>query len=419
MSDWRPNKLSFPLITTILILLDLSAVVLNGLIVHVIKRHKKMRIVAFLFIYCLSISDVMLGVVEMLRQSLLLYSFLNPDRVILTPKSTLPLLVSEFFLALSGRTIFIIAVDRCIHMKYLTRYSMIMTRFRARVIIFINIVFGIVVIIPVLVAQSKLSVWYSISVNVFHAAGTLMICVIYIRTYFSIKRRVATLQLDEGSHIAVKNTSDIRKQCKGKFSNIGNQRGCVNFERCNRIDTNEDNMRCNPSPIEKDNSCIEPKQGIAIRPMTAVASSSNTWCKNMEEKQRYLDFLKNLTVYPDNKARMGTEKPMERGQLTRNQELRNNIAEKSQRRKAKAELEFRKATWMILLSLVICYVPTFIINFYALATKDFLYTYLPISQISLLLNPSLNAFILILCSKDIKGYIKTFFIQCWNREMHI
>ena len=400
----------FEMPMTILILLDISAVIVNGVIAFVLKKHKKTRIVTFFFIYCLSISDVMVGAVSLVMHSFWLHWFLSPYK-----EGLMPVVISGVFfrysISLSGSMVFVIAIDRCIHMKYLTRYREIITQFRARVLMMVIIIVDILLIIPLLLISDHISIWYELGLNTFHTTGIFVIYAVYVKTYLTIKKQVATLKIDEGSRIMVQGISGNRKQSEGRSSNLCESNECITLERSQRLETNQDIDVCKSVATEKDNTILELKQGIFVLPVAITFTPSNidNICNDIELKVNCPSCLENVKSNCDNKIQIEYDKRMARKQPNRNQEVKNKVVEKFERRKVKPDMQFRKATWMILLSLSICYMPSLINNFYMLTTRVYNYTALFIAQISLISNSSLNAVILIVCNREIKRNIKAIF----------
>ena len=95
MSEVRSNKHLFQFLITISILLDVSAVFFNALIEFVLKQHRKTSIVTMWFIYCMSVSDVIVGVVQMVHYLALTLLFISSARTDLVS-------LDSFFLKLSG-----------------------------------------------------------------------------------------------------------------------------------------------------------------------------------------------------------------------------------------------------------------------------------------------------------------------------
>ena len=171
----------FLIYITISFLLDISAIILNDLIAYVLKRHSKTCIVTFWFIYCLSISDIMVGAAGLIFHSSLLAFKLDSSWVSVSG------MILGYFFETSGHLIFVIAIDRCINMKYLNKYGTLMNRSNARLIVLLNIVFCILTKVPSLAASEKLNVLFEFGLNIFHTTSILSIYVAYIKTFFNKK----------------------------------------------------------------------------------------------------------------------------------------------------------------------------------------------------------------------------------------
>ena len=105
----------------------------------------------------------------------------------------------SFFVGISARSILIIAVDRFIRMKYLTKYNSIMTKQRRLILIALNLLIGIGEIASQFPAPIQpFSYIYSATVQAFHAGSITTICFLYLWTYCSIKQRVNNLNLQRG-----------------------------------------------------------------------------------------------------------------------------------------------------------------------------------------------------------------------------
>ena len=202
----------FLIYITISFLLDMSSIILNGLIAYVLKKHNKTRIVTFWFIYCLSISDVMVGVTGLTFHSSLLAFKWNSSWVSISGK------LLKYFLETSGHLIFIVAVDRCIHMKYLNKYSTLMNQSRARLIVLLNITFCAVATTPYFVASEKLNALFELGLTIFHATLIVSIYFIYLKTYSSIRRQIAALQISKRNTMPHYNKADKRLECQDRIS---------------------------------------------------------------------------------------------------------------------------------------------------------------------------------------------------------
>ena len=407
MYYWASNTKLYLYFIPILLPLDASAVLLNGLIAYVLKKHKKTRFVPFWIIYCLSISDLMVGVTGLVYHTLLLVPFVDPTRT--SSSSVLRVLVQlqNFYIAISGHQILAIAIDRCIHMRYFKKYDMIMTHSRARMILLFNIVMCLLLLIPPFFLSDRVQFWYFLSFNIFHIIGTFFIYALYILTYFSVKRRVAALVANNSDNIAHRHTSDNSYLCKDSSSSIARlSSGHAEQQMCDRTASVSSTFRL--LQIEAGNA----QQNTL--PVLAVTSPQSTVisCKKMggaEITTKAQSGTKDNVTF----SRAKTESIKSSGyQKTAEKVLvKRNVLQRPQIRRKKPENELRKATCLILLVLFICYLPTHISNFLVFTTGNKHYVSKLIFRTLLISNSSLNAIILVICSRELRSHVKAVFVS--------
>ena len=409
MYYWASYTQLYQYFIPILIPLDASAVFLNGLIWYVLKKYKKTKIVTFWIIYCLSISDVMVGVTGLVYHTLLLVPFLDPKR---TPfNSVLRVLVQlqNFYIAVSGHQILAIAIDRCIHMRYFKKYNMIMTHSRARLILLFNIAMCLLLLIPPFFLSGRVQFWYFLSFHIFHIIGTIFIYALYILTYFSVKKRVAALVINSSNDVPHRRTSCINKMYKDSSSSVARfSSGYAEQQLYERVDSVSSTVRLleidagsaqqNASPIL---AATSPQ--ITINSCKKTSGAGNTVKAHCDSKENNVTFsgtrTKSIKSIRNQKTAAKT--------LAKRKGL-----QKLQTRRVKPENELRKATCLILLVLFICYVPTHISNFLVFATGNKHYVSKLIFRVFLLSNSSLNAIILMACSRELRSFIKAIFVAC-------
>ena len=349
----------------------------------------------------------MVGLTELVYHSLQLELFLHPRSEVYYLSATKIAKIADYFFNTSGRLILIIAVDRCIHMRCLTKYTTIMTQFRARVIVSFNFIIGFPFLIPHLLPSKGYIKELDFFVNIFNTGGTLLIYVIYIKTYFSIKRQVAALQTIKSNDIVVQNSAKTN-QC---HSGPSTAQHCTGRTRINTMKEHHFGKTC----LHKKNNVIHESQqeayvlpeSAAISPYKANSKSKNA--NHIENKAHFSRAVKRVIVLPVSEVKIENGVPIGIKQENKEQNLERKCLQKQQQRQRfKPEREFRKATWLILSVLFICYFPTFINNFYSYAGgRNMIFK--SICGITVLLNSSLNAVILIASNRELKGHIKVIF----------
>ena len=415
MSGWSSPKQLFQFFMAILLILDVSAILLNGLIAYVLKKHRKTNIVTFWLIYCLSISDVMVGVSGLFFHLVLLKMFLGSSSAFWVSLRTASAISIDYFLMTSGHLIFFTAIDRCIHMKYLNKYSTIMTKSKARWIIFFSVILCILIIIPRLVASEEFVARFYLGINTFHAAFILLIYAIYIKIYISIKRHVSVLQTGNKKHLHVRHEPD--KKDAGQNATMKGQHcsRCLEAEWNVKISSVVESDRFKTCALAKEAKVLEPMQDAYVMPTCAEAGSTklvDNGGKTNDTKRTspaISRFLKNEFTHPAGKGSLDRGKATASLKAEKTHFVDGKNSQKSLIRKANPEQDFRKATLLIFLALFICYFPNFSYNFYAIAAKDKNALFSFISKISVLLNSSLNAIILISCSKEMQRNLRAIF----------
>ena len=393
----------------ILLILDVSAILLNGLIAYVLRKHKKTSIVTFWFIYCLSISDVMVGVSGLFFHSVLLKILLGSSSAFWVSLRKASAISIDYFLMTSGHLIFFTAIDRCIHMKYLNKYSMIMTKSKACWIIVFSVVFCILLVIPRLVASEEFIAQFYVGINAFHATAILLIYAIYIKIYISIKKHIAALPTVKDRYLHVQHQPDKK--------NAG-QNATLKEQHCNRcletkgnvgISSAAEHDRSKSCVLAKNVKALEPLEDAFVLSTKLVIKSEKT--NDTKPTPASSKFLKNEITHAAGQENLDCVKSAATQEAAKKLMFDGKCIKKSLARKVTPEQDFRKATLLIFLALFVCYFPNFSHNFYFFATRDENDLFSFISRISVLLNSSLNAVILIFCSKEIQRNVKAIFAQ--------
>ena len=406
MQIWASYKQLFHHFIPILFLLDVLAILLNGLVAYVLKKHKKTSIITFWFIYFLSITDVMVGVSCLMYHSLLLRLSLDSKTFLLEILIKVAFRCLEFFFAMSGHLIFIIAVDRSIHMKYLNKYSRIMTRSRARFIMLFNAIFVLLFMIPPLVASKKFNVFFDLCLNVFHAIGALLIYVVYIKTYLSIRRKLAALQFGKGKNIILHNNLDKTPEYQDTQSKAPNCSGSLETKLDMIIDSGTEPNTALPCTLVKGASVPEPQNRTVVlhyysTPDLATLSDNKEKSSDIT-RMTHPSLIVEIEIIPQ-----VTEKSAEK----KTRCLAAELNQKPQTTMSTAEQQFRKAILFVLLTLFISYLPFFFYEIYFFANKSRNIVFSLISFMSLLLNSSMNALILIAFNKEMQKNIKAIFFK--------
>ena len=475
MIDWRSHTTLFHIRVGVSFLLDVSAVTLNGLIAYVLKKYKKTNVLTFWYIYCLSVSDIMVGITGLILHSLLLNLCHDPAKASCNLLHNIAGEFHGYFVMTSWMLILIIAIDRCFHMNFPQKYGLI-AKLRARLTVIFILIFGMIMEIPRMLSSNAASIWFRFARDLLFALGTAVIFAIYLLSYFLIKRKVNALQARKLDNSPVQNVLD-----KG----IESQNIAPVLHHCNDSAENETGKRIksakvpyahNLNTIKAENSVVEEclaagretdqrQQKCMSQCMVSYSLKCNDFAKG--DKSRDIGITKEYTfpkshaneahhddiqepVYNLRHSTSGGRNFMKMKNIKSNdtklmgpdldvvsialqpptieevESHENELQSKHPIRKlvvggdgggallgrqTKPEEEFRKATCLILLAVFFCYCPTLINFFHKFATRDNNAALSFISGTSLLLNSSLNAVILIVCSRDVYAKVKTLFTK--------
>ena len=402
-----------PLYAISSLLLDVSAIVLNGLIAYVLKKHKKTEIMTFWFIYCLSISDIFVGVSGIICESMwLIWSlgFRNSSSWWLMHAYLWQL--QHYFFQTSLQLIIIIAADRYIHMKYLKKYRGIMTRSRARFIMLFSIVFGIVVIIPFSVLSTKCSALYSLIINTIRATCGPLAGILYLKTYFAIRRNFTALQVGKGGCIAPFHNLESVYQCQ----NVQHCRDFLKENLCEAHDSSTRSSNSQSCALAEGAASAPPDDNVFVLPHDSSTSPAKT--TTYEGIQNYAMAIESVPGFVEGKScdrsaqlHAETHEMMELRKASKSKSQIVQVNQKLSSRESAPEQTVRRAAMLIFLALFICYMPIFILQVYNFATNNLSSILEFISYTCVLLNSSLNAVLLIAFNKEMKRNVKTIFFS--------
>ena len=170
-------------------IIAVSNISINSFLLHALHKYRKSYNLSFLFVRFLCISDLAVGVsqfVYLVCRCFVGYYSAETTAAMHLAVQTLFYITGPF----SGGMILIIAADRYVHMKYLIKYNIIMTRNRARILILMNFIFQCTTAISLLFASIK--GYFAIEQPVLVCAYLLMFgaaVALYQEAFRSISRR--------------------------------------------------------------------------------------------------------------------------------------------------------------------------------------------------------------------------------------
>ena len=177
------------------IILDVSNISLNSSLAYIIWKISKLNTISYWFMFSLSLSDTAIGVAGLVYHSLVASTLSGSATG--NFKVEYAVITYSSFAGCSARFIFLIAIDRFVHMKYLTRYHSLMTKQRALLLVGMNLV--LVSTEMLTMAFPAISIFYYPTITFLHTAGAIVSVMLYVWAFMSVKSRVDNSHLDQSN----------------------------------------------------------------------------------------------------------------------------------------------------------------------------------------------------------------------------
>ena len=367
------------------ILIDISNIILNWIIVHALRKLKKTNIISQWFILCLSTSDIFIGIIGFLSHIYgLILCFLDSSGNQNYIKKFLLLLIIllEQFSAIQ---IFIIAIDRCLRMKYRSRYNILMTKNKARILVAINVVISLLFnMLRTYYAVKKSPKNYVTSIIVNHA--------------FNLTFLVLTHSLYVSSYLSMK--SEGRKCDPIKLeTSVKNKVGCVSWNAIKVTDIETVSNR-----ISRQNEF----KIVGHYPPIQVDRTKN--CLDNARLMPVGNYIETTVHHGNGSGRESDVKQEDanKEKATKSEQIARNMIKITNKR----EESLRKSIFCILLAMTLCYAPSVLTDLITRIkghSNDSIQIYL---GITITLNSSLNAIILIAFSKELRKFVRSLVLGC-------
>ena len=161
----------------------------NAILIWALRRTGQTKTISFQFIAIMSASDLTIGVIAIVLMTLL---SLDPYQNYCWLKVT-TVAVSSTFNSFSSFMIFLIALDRYLHMKYLERYSIKFTKKRGYLLVIMSFALALLISISLFLTLSQLAYSTFQMVIVSTAILTLISVIILYHRALQVLRRKAHL----------------------------------------------------------------------------------------------------------------------------------------------------------------------------------------------------------------------------------
>ena len=346
--------------------------ILNGIIVYALRKLKKTHIISQWFILCLSTSDTFIGVIGFISHIFrLIFCFLDSCSTMNYFQKILLLLI-VLLEQFSAILIFIISFDRCLRIKYPRKYNTWMTKNKAYVFVSINFLI-------------------SVQINVFRAYYALnspkkYITVIIVNHIINLTCLILTYTLYISFYLSVKSEVNTNTKLSITARNLGRWLP-RNTAKVKDVESGSDRLK------DKYSSPESVRSDVVLQSQAGHAR---------------------IEVYPDVKQadvieQKSTvkEQDVDEGNDGNIRELGTTVMQL----KDKREENLRKAIFCILFALTLCYTPSLLTDLITRMkgnTSENLQIYL---GITITLNSSLNAIILIAYSKDLRKFVKSLVLK--------
>lgn len=187
-------------LVTMNIITALTNIILNTVIAYSLWRTKMIKTTSFKFIFLLSMSDCVMGLT------------ICPVIVTLLVLQRLPFCLLEHYTQLltfvlgqfSGLMVVVITLDRYLHMRYLTRYNLYMTRKKARILIALNFNSCLLTGILLILASTYGFIFqFEATLVAVYSTFVAIIFILYLKTFLTLRRRVNAMA-------TINQTSNVR-----------------------------------------------------------------------------------------------------------------------------------------------------------------------------------------------------------------
>ncbi len=164
----------------------------NAVLIHALRKLKKLQTLSYYFILLQSISHICAGL-TLIFTGISLKLIYKPGHYAIAEEYMGILCV--FFCQFSMTMVLIIAVDRYIHMTQPLKYTALMTRFRAKLVVVVNIAFWLcVAIFHVLLLNHEFQIILSAAISMLVVVTFLIASVLYWKAYQTIRQQTKGLE---------------------------------------------------------------------------------------------------------------------------------------------------------------------------------------------------------------------------------
>ena len=176
-------------------------ILLNALLIHALHKRGKLKSLSYRLVVGLSLSDIFVGIFGLSDMFWEYNETSSKDNQLSSAIFTI-YICENFCVNFSIAFVLIIAIDRYIHMKHTLMYSVYMTPKRVTMLVVLNALFTAhmtvsTAILPkyarsFLLRNLKSYHVYRVVLSLVYILLILMVCVLYLSTYLSLRHRVGS-----------------------------------------------------------------------------------------------------------------------------------------------------------------------------------------------------------------------------------
>lgn len=183
---------SFAFLTSANVILTVLNIGVNIFLIYALSSTKQLKKISCRLIMYLSLSDICVGLLVQNPVTVLLTLFKKNSNcpLELTGQST-----SYIFPQISGVMIMIIAIDRWLHMKFLNRYSSLMNKRRAHLMVLANVCLALLIAAAsVLASLYDFFFIFNAILVVTDVSVVVVIYISYVSTFKSVRTQLASIR---------------------------------------------------------------------------------------------------------------------------------------------------------------------------------------------------------------------------------
>lgn len=375
------------------IFIDVLNLILSSIVIYALRRLKKTVIISYWFVYCLNVSDFFVGtfglvthVIVMTHGRFQIWSFA----------------FACFFVEFSFEMTFIIAIDRFVRMKYLTRYKSVLTWKRAYILALAAFISSVAVTFT-LIEENAFSRIPSLTINTISFIVLPSICILYLCTYKAVKERVDASQLDSSRSRG--GEAGYPSNCTKATANLERGKGDDVFNE-NHNEPLSIEIRCEehcsnhgPVPPPSGVGFAATKNGTNIE---RIGSASEQKCQQLSGIEKRPKMEKPGRAIKEDVGNVKDSVELNEREAPRRKGNRRNGGGRWQ---ARPERELFKYCCATICIVTVIWVPMNINNCYRIISGDKSKFMDALAMIMMFMASSLNSLVLIAFSTDLRAFI--------------